>query len=124
MRAHPPDLSKSEIESAIAAGRGNPRQLLRVAAGRAPANLVTETLTEQATATAGPLAGALVEYLSVHGPASASDARLLSQIGASRQRASQLMHEPQSAGLLETLEYHEPGRRGRPARRFVIRDPA
>ena len=124
VRAHLPDLPTSQIEAAIAAGRGNPRQLLRVAAGRAPANPMTETLTEQATATAGPLAGALVEYLAVHGAAAASDPRLLSQIGASRQRASQLMHELQSAGLLETLEYHEPGRRGRPARRFAIRDPA
>jgi predicted ArsR family transcriptional regulator len=71
----------------------------------------------------GPLAGALVDYLAAHGPAAASDARLLSRIGASRQRASQLMHQLQSVGLLETLDQHEPGRRGRPARRFALRSP-
>lgn len=124
LRAHMPDLPESVIEPTIATRHGNPRQLLRAATGDRPANPATKTASEQAAAAAGPLAGALVEYLAVHGPASASDARLLSQIGASRQRASQLMHELQSAGLLETLEYHEPGRRGRPARRFAIRDPA
>jgi predicted ArsR family transcriptional regulator len=49
---------------------------------------------------------------------------MLRQIGASRQRASQLMHKLESAGLLETIEQHEPGRRGRPARRFAVRTPA
>jgi predicted ArsR family transcriptional regulator len=62
-----------------------------------------------------------MEYLAANGPAGASDETMLRQIGASRQRASQLMHELESAGLLETIEQHEPGRRGRPARRFGLR---
>jgi predicted ArsR family transcriptional regulator len=78
-------------------------------------------LEERATAVAGPLAGALVGYLADHGPAAASDETMLRQIGASRQRASQLMHELESAGLLETIDQHEPGRRGRPPRRFALR---
>jgi hypothetical protein len=122
LRAHLPDLTEDRIESAIAAGAGNPRRLLRAAAGEAP-DSDTDALTAQAVAAAGPLAGALVDYLASHGPASASDERLLAQIGASRQRASQLMHQLQSAGLLETLDYHEPGRRGRPARRFAVKRP-
>jgi energy-coupling factor transporter ATP-binding protein EcfA2 len=128
LRAHLPDLTKADIASAIAAGDGNPRRLLRTAAdiqaGIAPAGAKTDELAQQAAALAGPLAGALVKYLAASGPASASDEAMLRQIGASRQRASQLMHELESAGLLETIERHEPGRRGRPARRFAVRTPA
>ena len=124
LRLHLPDLTEAEIEAAIAAGAGNPRRLLRAAAGDTTAGSARDALTEQAVAVAGPLAGALVEHLGAHGPTSASDPRLLAQIGASRQRASQLMHQLQSAGLLETLEYHEPGRRGRPGRRFALKTPA
>jgi energy-coupling factor transporter ATP-binding protein EcfA2 len=125
LRAHIPELSDPDAEQAIAAGEGNPRKLLRAAAdiqaGIAPAAPKTDELEQQAGALAGPLAGALVGYLADHGPAAASDKTMLRQIGASRQRASQLMHELEAAGLLETIEQHEPGRRGRPARRFGLR---
>ncbi len=128
LRAHLPDLTKADIERALAVADGNPRRLLRAAAdiqaGIQPVSRGADKITERATAAAGPLAGALVNYLAEHGPASASDATMLRQIGASRQRASQLMHELESAGLLETIEQHEPGRRGRPARRFGLRSPA
>jgi hypothetical protein len=127
LRAHLPELSNPQIQEAIAAGAANPRRLLRagadIAAGREPTAAATGELTRQAVSVAGPLAGAMVDYLANNGPAAASDKRLLSQIGASRQRASQLMHKLESAGLLETLEQHEPGRRGRPARRFAIKTP-
>jgi hypothetical protein len=128
LRAHIPTLSETQIKAAIAAGGGNPRRLLRAAvdieAGREPTPSATGELATKAVDVAGPLAGALVEYLATNGPAAASDKRLLNQIGASRQRASQLMHQLQNAGLLETLEQHEPGRRGRPARRFAVKHPA
>ena len=127
LRAHAPELSDAAIEQAIAVGDGNPRRLLRAAsaitAGIAPASASTDRLTRDAVAVGGPLAGALVAYLASHGPAAASDQTLLRQIGASRQRASQLMHRLESAGLLETIEQHEPGRRGRPARRFALKSP-
>jgi predicted ArsR family transcriptional regulator len=32
------------------------------------------------------------------------------------------MHQLESAGLLETLEAREPGRRGRPVRRFAVKE--
>jgi hypothetical protein len=128
VRAHLPALSTGQIKEAVAAGAGNPRRLLLAAAdieaGRDPAPSATGELAIQAIRVAGPLAGALVDYLASNGPAAASDTRLLSRIGASRQRASQLMHQLQDAGLLETLEHHEPGRRGRPARRFAVKTPA
>jgi hypothetical protein len=128
LRAHVPDLIDTNIERAIAVADGNPRRLVRAAgdiqAGIAPAGTRTHELAQQAIGVAGSLAGALVGYLAANGPTSASDATMLRQIGASRQRASQLMHELESAGLLETIEQHEPGRRGRPARRFAVRIPA
>jgi hypothetical protein len=127
LRAHVPALTDGDIERAIAVAGGNPRQLVRAAgdiqAGIPPTGPVADEVAERAAAVGGPLAGALVEYLGAHGPAAASDETMLRQIGASRQRASQLMHELESAGLLETIEQHEPGRRGRPARRFAVRTP-
>ena len=128
LRAHVPALIDNDIERAIAVAEGNPRRLLRAAgdiqAGISPVRLVAHEFAERATAVAGLLAGAIVGYLAAHGPTAASDETMLRQIAASRQRASQLMHELESAGLLETIEQHEPGRRGRPARRFALRTPA
>ncbi len=128
LRAHMPELTDAEVAEAIAVGQGNPRRLLRAAAdiqsGITPADPACGGLAKEAAGVAGPLAGALVEYLATHGPAAASDETMLRQIGASRQRASQLMHKLESAGLLRTVERHEPGRRGRPARRFALRDPS
>ncbi len=128
LRAHVPALVDADIERAIAVAGGNPRRLLRAAgdiqAGVAPVSSAADEFAQRASAVAGPLAGALVGYLAAHGPAAASDEPMLRQIGASRQRASQLMHELESAGLLETIEQHEPGRRGRPARRFALRTRA
>jgi hypothetical protein len=126
LRAHIPDLSDEQIARAIAAdGSGNPRRLLRAAAdiqaGIRPTVSATDALAQRAADHAGPLAGRLAAYLADHGPAAASDDRLLRHVGASRQRVSQLMHQLESAGLLETLEAHEPGRRGRPARRFALK---
>ena len=127
LRAHVPGLIGADVERATAVAGGNPRRLLRAArdiqAGVTPLGSGAGELAEQATAVGGPLAGALVGYLAEHGPAAASDETMLRQIGASRQRASQLMHELESAGLLETIELHEPGRRGRPRRRFAVRTP-
>src|SRR6185312_2645119 len=92
-----------------------------IQAGVAPTVSATDGLVKRAEGIGGPLAGRLAAYLADHGPAGASDARLLRQVGASRQRVSQLMHQLESAGVLETLEVHEPGRRGRPARRFALK---
>lgn len=124
LHAHLPELPAAALEAAIAAGAGNPRRLLRAAGTEGgAAHALSGGVPELAVAAGGRLAGALTEYLAAHGPTSASDPGLLREIGASRQRASQLMHQLQSAGLLETLDYHEPGRRGRPARLFALRSP-
>jgi hypothetical protein len=128
LRAHIPELSDADIERAIVVAEGNPRRMLRAAAdiqaGVAPVSSTAGEVARQATAVGGPLARAIVGYLAANGPTGASDQMMLRQIGASRQRASQLMHELESAGLLETIEQREPGRRGRPERRFALRTPA
>lgn len=126
LRAHEPGLSDHQLQEAVAVGRGNPQRLLRAAAdlqaGRAPAVSAIDALADQAAGLAGPLAGALVQYIAAHGPVSASDPRLLSQLGVSRARISQLLRQLESAGLLETLEEQpELGRRGRPTRRFALK---
>ncbi len=127
LHAHIPNLGEPDVEKVLAAGDGNPRRLLRTAAdiqaGIPPNEAPTHEMVEKATSLAGPLAGRLVEYLSEHGAASASDESMLRQIGASRQRASQLMHQLHSAGLLQTVEQAKEGRPGRPARRFTIKTP-
>jgi energy-coupling factor transporter ATP-binding protein EcfA2 len=127
LHAHAPDLRATDVEIVLAAGQGNPRRLLRAAAdiqaGIPPSEAPTYELAKSATSLAGPLAGRLVEYIAEHGPASASDESMLRQIGASRQRASQLMHQLHSAGLLQTVEQAKEGRPGRPARRFTIKTP-
>lgn len=127
VRTHVPGLIDADVERAIEVAEGNPRRLVRAAAdiqaGIAPVRSADDELVQRATALAGPLAGALVGYLAAHGPTDASDETMLRQIGASRQRASQLMHELESAGLLETIAQHEPGRRGRPPHRFALRIP-
>jgi energy-coupling factor transporter ATP-binding protein EcfA2 len=126
LRAHLPGLSQERIAQALEAEQsGNPRRLLRAAAdiqaGIPPTASATDALAQRAEQAAGPLAERLVSYLADNGPASASDPRLLRQVDASRQRVSQLMHQLESAGLLETLEVREPGRRGRPVRRFAVK---
>jgi energy-coupling factor transporter ATP-binding protein EcfA2 len=126
VRAHAPELSTEQIAQTLEAEQsGNPRRLLRAAAdiqaGVSPTASATDALGQRAEQAAGPLARRLVSYLADNGPASASDQRLLRRVGASRQRVSQLMHQLESAGLLETLEVREPGRRGRPVRRFALR---
>ena len=127
LRAHLPgsDRRADRQERLEAEHSGNPRRLLRAAAdiqaGISPTASATDALAQRAEQAAGPLAGRLVSYLADNGPACASDQRLLRQVGASRQRASQLMHQLESAGLLETLEVREPGRRG-PARTPLRRE--
>jgi energy-coupling factor transporter ATP-binding protein EcfA2 len=125
VRAHEPNLTKAEIDRAVAVANGNPRRLVRassdIQAGIAPVDEQSDERAQRAAKVAGPLAGTLVEYIAENGPTDASDGTLLRHLGASRQRASQLMHELEAAGLLETIGQHEPGRRGRPPRRFALR---
>jgi energy-coupling factor transporter ATP-binding protein EcfA2 len=113
------------LREVVQAGAGNPRRLLRAAAdagaGLVPAHARRREPVERAVALAGPLAGRLVEYLVDHGPVSASDTKMLRQLGVSRQRVSELMHELEAAGLLDSAEQRRPGQPGRPTRRFSVR---
>ncbi len=128
LEAHDVAPPPRHLDAVLAAGAGNPRRLLRSAAAlRAGAPLPDRdraTQTARATQIAGPLAGRLVEYLLDRGFAGASDPRLLRQVGASRQRVSEVLRQLEQAGLLESSAAHAPGHPGRPARRFALRSAA
>jgi DNA-binding MarR family transcriptional regulator len=49
----------------------------------------------------GDAASRLVDYIEANGPASASDARMLSELGWSRSRATQVLRQLEQAGLAE-----------------------
>ncbi len=125
LKAHGEAPDQGQLRQILAAGAGNPRRLLRAAAdihaGLPPALARGREHAERAAAVAGPLAARLVEYLVDHGPVSASDTKMLRQVGASRQRVSELMHQLQDADLLESTEQHRPGKPGRPIRSFAVK---
>jgi DNA-binding MarR family transcriptional regulator len=53
-----------------------------------------------------------VAYLETNGPASASDERMLSELGWSRSRATQVLRELEQAGLVKpSSERNDSGRR-------------
>lgn len=121
---HGEAVADGRLGEVVAAGAGNPRHLLRAAAD-ARAGLPIDGAADaarrdRAEALAGPLARRLVDYLAERGPTSASDPIMLRRLGASRQRVSELMHQLQDAGLLESSEQRRPGQAGRPARRFGV----
>lgn len=125
LEVHEAEPAPEDLDAVVLAGAGNPRRLLRAAASaRAGAPLPDvdrATRTGRAAEIAGPLAVRLVEYLLDHGFGSASDPRLLRQVGASRQRVSEVLRALEEAGVLESTVRHEPGQAGRPARRFAVR---
>ncbi len=125
LKAHGQTPGPEQLREILAAGAGSPRRLLRAAAdveaGLLPAHARGREQAQRAAVVAGPLAGRLVEYLVDHGPVSASDPKLLRQVGASRQRVSELMHQLEGADLLQSTEQHRSGRPGRPTRSFALK---
>jgi hypothetical protein len=125
LKAHGEELDADALRQVLDAGAGNPRRLLRAAAdihaGVPPAAARRPADVERAAAVAGPLAARLVEYVVDHGPVSASDTKMLRQVGASRQRVSALMHQLEDADLLQSAEKRQPGKRGRPTRSFALK---
>lgn len=125
LKAHSEAVDPETLAQVLEAGAGNLRRVLRAAAdvgaGRPPAAASRSADVRRGAALGGPLAARLVEYLVDHGPVSASDTRMLRQVGASRQRVSELMHRLEDAQLLESSERRQPGKRGRPTRRFALK---
>jgi hypothetical protein len=106
------------LRQVAAAAEGNPRRLVSLARD---AVLEGHDVDELAGAHAaqreramdvGEAAGRLFDYLAANGAASASDERMLRELGWTRSRATQVLRELELAGLVEaTSERGESGRR-------------
>jgi hypothetical protein len=111
-------VSAAVLRDVVAAAEGNPRRLVELARG---ALLEGRSVDEAAGARAirqerardlGEAASRLVAYLETNGPASASDERMLSELGWSRSRATQVLRELEQAGLVKaSSERNDSGRR-------------
>ena len=116
----------SALRAIVAAADGNPRRLISLAR---EALLEGRSVEEAAGARAarreraaelGEAAGRLVAYLEAHGAASASDESMLSELGWSRSRATQVLRELEYAGLVQPAsERRESGRR----KVYALADP-
>jgi energy-coupling factor transporter ATP-binding protein EcfA2 len=107
--------------------RRNPRQLLAAAREALVAGKPTdEVLREQAmrqtmAASLGrPASMMYAELESLGRPVAASDEELLTRVGVTRERASQVLNKLEAGGLLES--FNEPGERGRPRKLYRIVD--
>ncbi|MCA1697543.1 MAG: ATP-binding protein [Actinobacteria bacterium] len=102
----------------VAAGEGNPRRLVGIARdavleGRDVDDLAgAQAAVRDRARELGEAASRLVAYLEANGAASASDGRMLSELGWSRSRATQVLRELEQAGLVEPAnDRGESGRR-------------
>lgn len=111
-------VSAAVLREVVSAGDGNPRRLVGLARealleGRSVEDAASASAERQARARElGEAASRLVAYLEANGAASASDERMLSELGWSRSRATQVLRDLEQAGLVEpTSERGETGRR-------------
>jgi hypothetical protein len=109
---------ESLLRNVASAADGNPRRIVSLARG---ALLGGQSVDEVASARSqrrerarelGEAAGRLFAYLEANGGISASDERMLRELGWSRSRATQVLRELERAGLVEVAsERGEKGRR-------------
>lgn len=110
--------SEAVMRDVAAAAGGNPRGLIELARqalveGRSVQEAAgVSAARRQRARELGEAAVRLVAYLEAHGPASASDEQLLTALGWSRSRATQMLRELDQAGLVTpTSERSQAGRR-------------
>jgi hypothetical protein len=115
------------VERLAGEERGNPRQLLSAArealVQHRPIEEVLEAQAERETRVASLGRSASMMYAELESlgrPVAASDEELLKRLGVTRERASQVLKQLESHGLLES--FTEPAERGRPRRLFRIRN--
>ncbi len=106
------------LREVVAAGEGNPRRLVGIARDAVVEGRNVEDLAGAQAAVRdrarelGEAARRLAAYLEANGAASASDQRMLSELGWSRSRATQVLRELEQAGLVEPAnDRGESGRR-------------
>ena len=117
-RRVPEDVSESLLRDIVAAADGNPRRLINlvrdaVLEGRSvAATAVSRARRDELADELGDAASRAVAYLDANGPASASDERMLAELGWSRSRATQVLRELERAGLASPMsERSDRGRR-------------
>jgi hypothetical protein len=119
-------LPDTALQQLVAATGGNPRRLIALAydvvvEGADPAALIERDRDLQGRIENLPEpAKRLLAELEANGAASPSDEGLLSKLGWTRSRASQVFRELEQQGLVRALE--RPGERGRPRRLYEVID--
>lgn len=101
-------LSAEQVRAAVEMGDGNPHRILEAARSMLVDGISAQELgatrdwQRSRLAALGPAARRLFEELVASGPASASDAELLSRMGWTRGRAAQVLRQLEKAGLVRS----------------------
>lgn len=117
-------LSAATVEQLVAAAGGNPRRLITLAhevvvEGADAATLIErDRAVQERIATLAEPAKRLLAEVEASGAASPSDQGLLTKLGWTRSRASQVFRELEKQGLVRALE--RPGSGGRPRRLYEV----
>jgi energy-coupling factor transporter ATP-binding protein EcfA2 len=118
------ELTDDTVERLVAAADGNPRRLIALAhdvvveGADATALLERDQQLQQTIEQLAEPAKRLLSELEANGPASPSDQGLLTKLGWTRSRASQLFQQLEKQGLVRALE--RPGSGGRPRRVYEV----
>jgi len=118
------EVSPETVEQLITAAEGNPRRLIVLAheivvEGADAATLIQrDQEVQERIATLADPAKRLLAEVEANGAASPSDQGLLTKLGWTRSRASQVFRELEKQGLVRALE--RPGSGGRPRRVYEV----
>ncbi|HEU4614495.1 MAG TPA: AAA family ATPase [Kofleriaceae bacterium] len=123
-RLDPNQLPDAVLAQLVEAAGGNPRRLISLAydvvvEGADPSSVIKrdQNLQQQISDLTEPAKRLLAE-VEANGAASPSDQALLTKLGWTRSRASQVFRELEQQGLVRPLE--RPGPRGRPRRLYEV----
>jgi energy-coupling factor transporter ATP-binding protein EcfA2 len=123
-RLDPDQLPDSVLAQLVEAAGGNPRRLIALAydvvvEGADPASVIKrDQNVQQRISDLSEPARRLLAEVEANGAASPSDQALLTTLGWTRSRASQVFRELEQEGLVRPLE--RPGTRGRPRRLYEV----
>ncbi|MDQ3849563.1 MAG: ATP-binding protein [Actinomycetota bacterium] len=118
-RAADTDVPDGLLRRVVAVAGGSPRRLVMLARqslleGRSVEESASaRDARERHARELGEAAGRLVAYLEANGAVSASDERMLAELGWSRSRATQVLRQLEHAGLVEAASERAQGRRRR-----------
>jgi energy-coupling factor transporter ATP-binding protein EcfA2 len=128
----PDTLSASQLERLAKDGPSNPRRLIGLArevaehsGAESPARLFqgVDLRRQRAETVAGRPGRMLVTELESLAPVSASDERLLSRLGWTRNRASEILSRLEDGGVVSSRMERRDGRAGRPRKLYELKSP-